>query len=108
VIPYTDNMPQCATYWAPGGNDGWGGITPAPPKAIACRWQDKAQMFRTPEGLEVVSQSIVYTSEDVKVGGHLLLGDTQARTPTLAARQVRQVDKSPSLDGDRVLHKAYL
>jgi hypothetical protein len=108
VIPYTSNMPQCATYWPPGGNDGMGGKRLGPPQQLACRWQDVAQLFRTPEGVEVVSQAVVYTSQPVANGGRLLLGHSEARVPPVTSKEVRQVNVSPSLDGAVALHKAFL
>jgi hypothetical protein len=101
VIPYTEHMHQCGTYWPPGGNDGFGGQGQGKPMATACRWQNVAQMFRTPEGRESVSQAVVYT-------GKLLLGESDARTPPAEALEIRQVDTSPNLDGTQQLTKAYL
>lgn len=108
MIPYTDSMPQCATYWPPGGNDGFGGRRAATPQRLACRWQNVQQLFRTPEGREAVSQAVVYVSAAVALGGRLLLGESGSLPPPPAALEVRQVDSSPSLDGTEVLHKAYL
>jgi hypothetical protein len=109
AVPYARNMHQTATYWAPGGNDGFGGQTFAAPVALACRWQDVAEMFRDPQGREVVSEAIVYTAERVAVGGYLFLGSSgEPSPPALGAKEVRQLDVSPNLRNTEELHKAYL
>lgn len=106
--PYTENLNQCATYWPPGTNDGLGGLLPGEPVPLLCRWQDDAQLFRTPEGREVISKGVVYTSIPVAVGGHLLLGASALREPPPGAEEVRQIGVSPSLDADEALHKAWV
>src|SRR5690606_3825330 len=101
-------MHQCGTYWPPGGNDGFGGQGQGKPMATACRWQNVAQMFRTPEGRESVSQAVVYTAIPVKIGGTLLLGESDARTPPAEARGLRQVDPPPHRRGTQQVPKGYL
>ena len=101
-------MPQAATYWPPGSNDGFGGRGVLAPVAIACRWQEDAQLFRTPEGREAVSRAVVYTSQPVALGGFLLLGESVADVLPAGAEEIRQVGISPSLDGSEALHKAWV
>lgn len=107
-----DMLNQVCTYWAPGGYDLYGNPSVAAPVALACRWQDKTDLIRTPDGREVVSASVVYPEYALTVQGWAALGD-QTATPdpqTLpGAYQVLNVGQSPDLDDPTlVLHKAWL
>lgn len=106
--PYVQSMPQIATYWPPGANDGFGGRAVGEPVVMSCRWQDDAQLFRTPEGREAVSRAVVYTAAPVLLGGFLLLGMHLSDVLPPGAEEIRQVGVSPSLDGAEALHKAWL
>lgn len=106
--PYTESMEQCATYWPRGANDGFGRNKPGKPVPLMCRWQDGQQLFRDAEGREAVSDAVVYTSCEVKLGGWLYLGESDALAPPKGAKEIRQAGASPSLEADEVLYKAYL
>lgn len=108
AVAYTRHMRQTATYWPPGVNDGYGGLTYGAPEARACRWQNKAVLFRDAQGREVMSESIVYVAEAVEMAGKLLLGVSTADEPPEAAKEIRQLDRSPDLRNARELHKVYL
>lgn len=105
---YVENMTQAATYWAPGASDGYGASLYATPVPLICRWQDSRKLFRDAQGREQVSDAIVYTSIPVAVGGRLYLGTDESDSPPAAAKEIRDAGISPSLDGDRELHKAIL
>lgn len=107
-VAYTESMPDTCTYWPPAGNDGYGGNGYGAPVSLACRWQNVAKLFRDPQGREVVSDAIVYTGGEVLNKGKLFQGVSVADTPPDEAVEIRQVDRSPSLDGSEVLTKAYL
>lgn len=83
LTPYTDNMFQEATYWPPGVNDGFGGVTFGAPVLIMCRWQDNAVLFRDFQGREETSSAIVYPSQPLEVRGYLALGDFTGGVPSL-------------------------
>lgn len=110
MTPYTRNMTQVATYWPPGANDGFGGVSYGAPVAIKCRWQDKAELFRDAEGQELTSSAVVYVDRPLEAKGYLFEGDSTDADPLSVdgAREVRQIGKSPSLKGSRVLHKVWL
>lgn len=111
MADYTDDMPHTATYWALTGVDGFNKPTYANPVTLACRWQNKAELVRTPEGREVVSASVIYPEYEVLVGGCLALGDQTATADpqTLAAaNEIISVGSSPDLDDDYTLWKAWL
>lgn len=84
----------------------------AAPVTLACRWQDKVDLIRTPDGREVVSASVVYPEYALDVEGWAALGDQTATTDpqTLpGAYQVLNVGQSPDLLNPAiVLHKAWL
>lgn len=110
MLPYTNNMRQTATYWPPGNNDGYGGITYSAPRSILTRWQDVAELFRDPEGNEVSSSAVVYVASPVSIKGYLYLGISIATDPQLVdgAREIRQAAISPDLTQTRALHKVWL
>lgn len=110
--PYTRNMRQDATYWAPGTNDGFGNRTFAiAPVLIKCRWQDVAKLFRSATGEERTSVAIVYVDRVLEVGGYLVRGNmTQEADPTTVegAHEVRQLGSSPNLRATQELLKVWL
>lgn len=105
---YTRNMRQQATYWPPGQPDGFGGTTTGDPVAIRCRWENKAEQFRDALGEEATSSAVVYVDRELVLDGYLTLSEYSGTPVDAGARQIRQVQSSPSLDGQRVLHKVML
>ena len=105
---YTRNMRQAATYWPPGQNDGFGGVTYGDPVPVQCRWEDKAEQFRDSEGEEATSSAVVYVDRQLGLNGYIALGEYANGPIDAGARQIRQRFATPSLDGRRVLHKVML
>lgn len=97
---YSDHMTQTASYAAPDGQNGFGDPQFLAAVDVACRWQDKADLFRDSQGREVVSSAVVYVASEVEVGGTLDIGD--------GPREIRNIGKSPSLDGAETLVKVWL
>lgn len=112
--PYTRGLRQTATYWAPGVNDGFGGVSYLSPTVIRCRWQEASELFRDQSGDQVVSNAVVYVDSVLETRGYLALGDLTDEQnymhPTLieGAREIRQVGSSPSLSASVQLNKVYL
>ncbi len=98
---YAHNMPQTATYWAPGATDEFGAVAFGAGVPVACRWQDDAQMMRDAEGREFISRAIIYCDHAAARQGFIALGDFVGSDPRAleGAHQIRQVMLSPSLDG---------
>lgn len=90
--------PQILTYWAatPNGN---GGYDFSAPVIMRGRWEDRADLVRTPSGDEIVSKAIVYVDCDVVIGGYLYLGDTEDEDPAevTGAYEIKQFHKIPGL-----------
>ncbi len=107
---YTRNMIQRATYWPKTGVDAFGLPTFGAPVSLMCRWQDKAELVRTPEGREVVSASVVYPAQALVVGGWLALGTHVETDPRAVAEasEIISVGSSPDLAGTTTLYKAWL
>lgn len=108
--PYTDDMDQDATYWAPGSPDEYGLIALAAPVAITCRWQNKAELFLDAQGNQAISSAVVYPDQALELQGWLFEGtsaEADARD-VAGAREIRAVGTSPDLDNDEVLNKAWL
>jgi hypothetical protein len=105
----TRNLKQSATHWAT-VPDGYGGYTYSTPKILRCRWENKQEVFRKPNGDESVSEAVVYLDAKVEVGDLLYLGETTAADPyTLTGvYEVRQYNESPDLRALQTLRKAIL
>ena len=117
MAAYTSGMVQYATYWAPGVNDGFGGVAYGAPVAIMCRWQDDAALVRSAQGQEVTSSAIVYVDRALLPEGYLALGDHTSEVDSdgmldplevEGAHKIIQVGTSPSLDASLVLNKVWL
>ena len=102
-------FPQSITYWHT-SPDGYGGFTFGAPTAIEGRWEDKNQLFLNLKGEEEVSSSIIYTDQQLTIGDYVYEGTSVAANPAAldGAKRIRQLNKTPSLNGSRALYKAYL
>lgn len=65
---------QVAVYWGSPNEDGYGGQVWATPIEISCRWEDKEQLIRQDDGIEISSRAIVYVLQDVDLEGMMYLG----------------------------------
>ena len=65
---------QTCVFWGSPNEDGYGGQTWADPIEIACRWEDKEQLIRQDDGIEISSRAIVYVLQDVDLEGMMYLG----------------------------------
>ena len=104
------NLKQTATYWSPGTNDGFGGVSWGAPVEVKCRWEEKVQQFIDFSGNETVSNAIVYVDTDVETMGYLFEGTSASTDPTTlsAAKQIRLYNKTPSLKANIFERKVYL
>ena len=110
--PFASNLrKQTATYWAPiMPNTGFGNVSFAAPVQIACRWQDRRELFRDSQGQEVISSAVVYPATPLENKGFLVLGlsgDADPRTVE-GAYEIRAIGFSPSLKGTVQLDKVWL
>lgn len=107
---YTRHMKQTATYWAPGVNDGFGGVSFSAPVTLLCRWQDKSELFRDAEAREFTSSAVVYPVQPLERQGYLFLGISSEADPTSVdgAKEIRQIGSSPSLRNTETLNKVWL
>lgn len=107
LTPVTRPLKQDGTYWPPGVNDGFGGVSYGAAVAIKCRWQDVAELFRDAQGQEVTSSAVVYVDRTLALRGKLALGAISGAPPS-SAREIRQAGSSPSVDAQRALLKVWL
>lgn len=117
---YTNGLNQVATYWAPGVNDGFGGIVySVAPVVIACRWQDKLDRIRSSSGEVITSTAIVYADRALSVKGYICLGDVTDQVDSdglldpedvtgATPQEIKNVGTSPTIDADVILHKVWL
>ncbi len=98
-----------ATHWV-ATPDGYGGFTYKAPKVLNCRWEERADQFKTPGGQQVVSRAVVYVESDVGIEDYLFLGVSSLADPALemGAQLVQQFEKTPDLRALDHLRKVYL
>lgn len=101
-------LPQTVTYWAPSTPTGFGTRTFSTPTTLDCRWEDVSVEFIDQQGETVVSKSRIYLDTDVVPEGMLYLGTSTAATPPATAERIRQVKRTPSLDGTQFLYTVML
>ena len=92
-------------------SDGYGGFTFDTPVKLAGRWEDKQELFLTPDLEEVLSQAICYLNIDIAPGDYLAEGDLTATSdPTTlsGAHRVRNYNKITNLRAVIALRKAWL
>lgn len=117
-----DMLVGTAVYWPPGSEqsslgqdfDAYGRPLYADAVEISVRWVDKSVEFLGPDSRKEMSQAIVYTSIDVRTSGVLWQG-TLATVSDLTdpkqnddAWEIKRFDKTPDIDGEEFLRKAYL
>ena len=103
------NYKDEVTHWAATPGD-FGSFIFAAPVTVKGRWEEKSELFRTPEGEEEVSKSIVLLACDVNVDDYLFLGESDVADPTSISdtHQVRQFMKTPDLRSVEYLRRAIL
>ena len=107
----TRNLKQDVTHWPVTGSDGFGGFAFGAGVLLAGRWEDKQELFLTPDGEEVISEAVVYLAADVSPGDYLYLGDqiTETNPGTLSgARRIRGYGKVTNLTSSQALRKCWL
>lgn len=105
---FSRNLYHTATYWSPGGNDGFGTISFNAPVAIKCRWQDTETLSRTPDGREIISSTVVYSDRELEKGGFLVEGSFSAASPVEGAREIRDNSRHRHLLNTKILYKNIL
>jgi len=97
-------LTQTAVYWGTPVKDGYGGFTYAAPIEIKCRWEDKAEIFKSLDGVEKVSNAIVYVDRDLSTEGFMMLGDlddldsSQEMPDDKVTYEILKIEKSRALN----------
>jgi hypothetical protein len=97
--PYRQDL----TYWAPGANDGYGGISLGEPTSLKGRWEDRQDEYLDADRQLQLSRALVFLPqsaiEEVQVGGYLYNGSSDEEDPTVlvGAYIIRQVLITPDL-----------
>lgn len=103
---------QRLSYWDPGQNDGYGGASFGVAREVQCRWENKTDKYRDKDGVEHVSNAVVYTLEPLSLAGYIALGvagTVDGNGPTdHGAVEIRHVGASPSLQADQQLYKSWV
>ncbi len=96
----TRNLKQDATYWAPGGNDGFGGTIFGAPTPLKVRWEDRTTLFIDVDGKEVRSRARIYIKDiDLELGGYIFLGTSSSTAPESVdtAYEIRDWRRTPNM-----------
>ena len=104
---------QTATYWAPGGPNGFGGVLfAAAPVLLRCRWQSVQVLFVGADKQEHRSNAVIYPEVELAQKGMIALGDYTGTANPLSlpgvAWEIRGNNFSPSVAGDRQMNKVYV
>jgi len=67
-------LKQTSIYWDPPIRDGLGGYSWGEPIEIYSRWENRQIETKDETGTNIVANTIVWTSEDLIIGGYLMLG----------------------------------
>lgn len=104
------NMRQVATYWPRTGQNAANEPTFGAPVEVRTRWEEKAVLFKTPDGRELTSQAVIYCSTLVELEGWLVLGASVATDPrqVTGAMEIQQTNYSPNLAQTRQLQKVFV
>lgn len=98
-------LPDAVTYFAPDGQDAFGAPAYAAGVEIVARWQDSLSLIRDPQGREITSSTVIYTTSAIAVGGKVALGSGASAAN---GREIRQVARATDLTGGSALHKGWL
>jgi hypothetical protein len=101
----TRNHKQDAVYWGSPTPDGYGGATFASPVEIKVRWEDSNIQFMSPDGNVELSKAVIFTGQDVVIGGWIYLGtldivgSANQGSPHLVdgASEIRAFNKIPNI-----------
>jgi len=117
----TRMLKQTCVYWALASSesgglayDDYGQPVVTDPVEIECRWEDVNEEFIDATGTKQTSRAKVYVSQDVDVGGILMLGEltdiTDDDNPKEndGAWEIRKFDKLPNLRVTEFLRTAFL
>jgi len=103
-------LPHTVTYWAPSTRDQYNVLSFADPVQLDCRWQSAAKLFRDVDGVQQVSDAVIYLDQVVVREGWLYLGTSAVADPKTVdgAHEIRQINSSDDLAGTQTLYKAFV
>jgi hypothetical protein len=111
------NLRQTAVYWGNPVNNGRGSFTFDEPIEIACRWENKNEVYSSKDNSQLISSAIVYTQNELTTEGYLMLGaltdldSSNEDSPKSidGAYLIKKIDKISSLNNPLVfIKKIYL
>lgn len=101
-------LKQKATYWI-GEPDGYGGYTWSDPVVIDVRWQENRELTKDSEGNEVVSNTQVWTMENIPYEAKMYKGETTETNPdNLDTYDIIKKANRVDLDGNEDGYKVWL
>jgi hypothetical protein len=79
-------------------------------KELACRWEDRTELFIDKNGQERTSRARIFLAESVDLDGYLYLGHTDETSPLnlTDAFEIRSLKTTPDLRNLKQLFVAYL
>jgi len=92
-------MTEDATYWAPLPADRYGQTSFSAPIAIKVRWEDKAELFLAPDGVQYTSAAVIYPDRELAIDGRIVYGASDAVDPRAVEGSfiIRQVQVTKNL-----------
>lgn len=104
----TRSLKQTITRWTPSGAPDMYGNTSWTISYVKGRWEDTQIKTVDTNGVDFISNAVVYLASDVITGDFLALGTFSTPTPYSTAREVKNVSKIPSIRGNVIERKAVM
>ena len=100
-------MKADAILWQNPTPDGFGNYTYDDPVKIKVRWEDSQEWFRGEDGVEKLSDSVVYTTTEIETGEKLIRGNNTG-SDIKNARKVEKRKECQDIKGNIVMWKLWL
>lgn len=105
----TGKFPEKITYWAPDSENEYGVASFSDPIHINGRWEDRAELVRSPSGDEFTSKSVVFLDTDIQPDGYIARGHVETANPHEAnGQEVRTVARVRNMRHSDQEIKVYL
>jgi hypothetical protein len=114
VSVITKVLKQKCVYWAPGTLDGYGQPSYLSAIELDCRWASGSTQIIKQDGTITTSTSVVMLSQDVVIGGVLMLGTLEDVTDLIyptkneGAFEIIQFHKVPNFKNTENMRVAFL
>jgi hypothetical protein len=103
-------LKQTLTYWAPTGEDAFGGKTFATPVSIKGRAEDRYENIYDTYGRQVLSKARFFTATQIQPLGYIYFGSSVTADPRkqIGAEEIRIVTTTPDIATLKTLYTGFI